>query len=564
MKRLFERLIKKGSDTMTTRTVRRTRPAEQPEAEAALDEAQQRIKWYFEENNLAGIRDEAVTLASKLALSMQHLQELSVLQEALRSKLQATMAHEYYSVVITDVERNGSLLAEVAGLGHSRVQVSVHPDVDQEQLLIGGTGFVSRERNCLLKVSAQPGRWKDIGSFEKYLDSPNRILVRDREALVAVDVAHHLRGTALMKHDLIGFDRDVAGMAYERIEAPQADDLFDEYVTDDFSQLGGLDKEIARIKHNIDFRSLYPQLATKYGLKQKCGILLKGVPGNGKTRIARCCAGYLRQLFPGRRCCFMHVSGSSDYSMWFGESERKLIERFNAVRQAAADGLVVMFWDEVDAIAKRRGTDHGSGAPDRILNTFLSQLDGVAPLENVIILFATNRADTLDPGLLRAGRIDEKIEIPAPNRRAAYAILHCYFDRGLPLAAAHEEADELIVPLLSRLFAPNGDFAEVATVKLSDGRRLPVAGRQLLSGAMLENVVNIAAQQAAVREAENGPAGVTEGDLALALETELVSAVSLLAPGNVKSYVASIPQDAQPIAVDPLLISPESTYVRTR
>ena len=192
-----------------------------------------------------------------------------------------------------------------------------------------------------------------------------------------MDVAHNLRDTPLKKSDLIGFDRDVAGMAYEQLEAPKGDHLFDENVTDDFSHLGGLDKEIACIKQHIDFRFRFPDLAAKYVLKNKLGILLTGPPGNGKTRMARCCAGYVRQLFPDRPCRFMHVAGSSDYSMWFGESERKIIERFDAVRDAAKDGLVVMFWDEVDAIAKLRGTDHGSGAADRILNTFLSQIDGV-------------------------------------------------------------------------------------------------------------------------------------------------------------------------------------------
>ena len=215
----------------------------------------------------------------------------------------------------------------------------------------------------------------------------------------------------------------------------------------------------------------------------------------------------------------------------------------------------------MDAIAKSRGTDHGSGAPDRVTDTFLSQIDGVVPLSNVVMLFATNRADMLDPGFLRPGRADEKIEIPPPNRRAAQAILHCYLGRGVPLAAA-ASADELVTPLVSRLFAPNGDFAEVARVKLSDGRRLPVAGRQLLSGAMLENVVAVAAQQAAVREAQTGQEGLTDADLALALEADLVAAVSILAPGNVKSYVKTIPQDAQPIAVDPMLTAPSSTFTR--
>lgn len=199
-----------------------------------------------------------------------------------------------------------------------------------------------------------------------------------------------------------------------------------------------------------------------------------------------------------------------------------------------------------------------------MLNTLLSQIDGIVSLNNVILIFATNRADMLDPGLLRPGRVDEKIEIPAPNRRAAQAILRCYLDRGLPLADAEANVDDLIAPLVSRLFAPNGEFAEVAQVNLNDGRRLPVAGRQLLSGALLENVVHVAAQAAAVREAETGDEGLTEEDLAVALENEMVSAVSLLAPGNVKNYVKAIPQDAQPIAVDPLLTSTTSTYFRTR
>ncbi len=86
--------------------------------------------------------------------------------------------------------------------------------------------------------------------------------------------------------------------------------------------------------------------------------------------------------------------------------------------------------------------------------------------------------------------------------------------------------------------------------------------RQLISGAMLENVVAAAAQQAAVREAETGQEGLTAEDLTLVLETELINAVSLLVPANVKSYVKSIPQDAQPIAVDPLLTKSVSTYTR--
>jgi ATP-dependent 26S proteasome regulatory subunit len=524
------------------------------------EKIQRRIDFFCASNNLRAMHGEASTLVEKLKLMEQNTLELTRHQDALRTELEAILAPEHYTVTITGVERNGSVAAEVAGLGHPRVQVGVHPDVSPETLSVGATGIVCRERNCLLRVTSPYARWKDIGVFERYIDS-HRILIRDRETLVAVNLAHALRDTSLQKGDLIGYDRDVSGIAFQRLETPPGDHLFDENVTDDFEQLGGLDDVVARIKRHIEFRLLYPQLAQKYALKSKCGILLQGLPGNGKTRLARCCAGYIRRIFPDKPCRFMHVAGSSDYNMWFGETERRIIERFNAVREAAKDGMVVMFWDEVDAIAPCRGTDFGSGAGDRVLNTLLSQIDGVVPLSNVMLLYATNRVDRLDPGLLRAGRTDEKIEIPSPNRQTAKAILQCYLGQGLPLAARHDSADELIAPLLSRLFTPNGQFAEVAHVKLSDGRRLPVAGRQLLSGAMLENVVSVAAQQAAEREANTGQEGVSEEDLALVMESEMTGAVSLLAPANVKSYVKTIPQDAKPIAVEPTLIT-SATYTR--
>jgi SpoVK/Ycf46/Vps4 family AAA+-type ATPase len=497
-------------------------------------------------------------LAQQLDSKEQYVEQLATCLEELRTRVESLTAHEHYEVVVTDVERNGSLVVEVAGLGPTRMRIAIHPDVDPQQLLVGATGLVSRERNCLLQLIAPTGRWRHVATFERDL-TPHRILVKDDQGtLTAIDLAHSLRETPLRHGDLIGFDRD-SGLAYTRLIPPAGEHLFDEQVRDDFSVLGGLDREIAVLRRHIDFRFVHPELAGKYLLGNRWGILLEGPPGNGKTRLARCCAGYMRQRFPDRRCLFMHVSGSADYSMWFGESERRIVERFDAIREAARDGLVVALWDEVDAIAKRRGTDYGSGAADRVLNTFLAQLDGVNPLENVILIFATNRIDILDPSFLRPGRVHRKIRIPTPNRRAAESILRGYLDRGLPL---RDDIDALIAPLIARLYAPNGEYAEVAQVRLNDGRRLPVAGRQLLSGAMLENVVSTAAQAAAVREAESGAEGLAEGDLSSALDAELRAAASLLAPGNIKSYVRSIPQDAQPIAVDVILDGSTSPYVR--
>ncbi|NND97839.1 MAG: AAA family ATPase [Pirellulaceae bacterium] len=508
------------------------------------------------------VRDVAVTLAKRLSTAERRLGKATRFQQAAREKLEALTLPAQYPVTIIRVHQNGRLIVEVAGSGNSRVCVSVHPDVNPADLVVGATAVVSSQRNCLLSVTAPEGPWKNVATFERYIGSSDRMLVRDRDAFLVVDQSEALRGTTLTKSDLIGFDRDVSGIAYARLDPPASEHLFDDDVTDDFARLGGLDQPIARVRQIIDFRFRHPHLASKYGLKTKCGILFHGPPGNGKTVMVRSAVSYARRLMPDKRCRFMHTAGSQDNSKWFGESEQNLIERMDAIRAAAKDAIVFAFWDEVDAIARCRGTDLGSGAPDRILNTFLSQLDGMAALENVVLMFATNRADTLDPGFMRAGRVDQKIEIPSPNRRGAKAILERYLGNGLPLASPHDSTDQLVAPLLSRLFAPNGQYARVAEVKLNDGRQLGVAGRHLISGAMLENVVTMAAQHAAVREAETGQEGVTEEDLLFVLNGELTAAVSLLTAANIKNYVATIPKESQPIAVDSLLTSSSSVPAR--
>jgi proteasome-associated ATPase len=250
--------------------------------------------------------------------------------------------------------------------------------------------------------------------------------------------------------------------------------------------------------------------------------------------------------------------------MWLGQSEQKIIARFEAARELATRGGVpcLMFFDEIDAIGRRRNSDLGSAAPDRILSTFLAQLDGVQQVSNLIVIGATNRADILDSGLVRPGRLgDVKIRVPAPNRQGARAILVRYLGGDLPLAG---EREALVEGLLSHLYSPRGEYAELARVTLRDGRKVPVGGRDLVSGAMLENLVRVAAEEAADREAQTGAAGVTETDLAAALDQELRGSAGLLTPFNVRSYVARLPQDVDPVAVEPLARGPApALYTRT-
>jgi proteasome-associated ATPase len=491
------------------------------------------------------------------------LEDVREHQEELRQEMAALCAPEHYPAVITGVHPNGQMAVEVAA-GGARLQVAVHPDVPPEELRVGARGLLARERNCLLKVYGFNREWQDIGSFESYLPDRSRLLLRHQEQLMAVTISDELAGTELRKGDLIGFERDQSRLAYRKVEPPGKEDLFfEDTPADRFEELGGLDAEIARLQWVVRFRLQHEHLAARYKLKAKRGILLEGPPGNGKTKLARCLARFIADLMPAGRCRFMAISGSADYSMWLGQSEQRLIARFDAARELATEGAVpvVMFFDEIDAIGRRRGTDLGSSAPDRILATFLSQLDGVQAVNNLVVIGATNRADILDPGLIRPGRLgDVKIRVPAPNRAAAQAILGRYLGDGMPLAG---DGRQLVGTLLSRVYSERGDYAELAQVTLRDGRKVMVRGRDLVSGAMLENVVRVAAEAAADREARTGVGGVTEDDLTQALDRELRGVTGLLSPANVRGYVTRLPQDVDPVAVEVLARGPAlATYVR--
>lgn len=526
---------------------------EQKHAQPALNTQDEYLAWVDQlVDDGADLQPLVTMLVQEKFATQEALETVRLHQQELREEIEALCAPEQYPVVITGIHETGRFTVEVACAG-ARLRVAVHPDVPREQLFIGARGLLSQKRNCLLHVYEAKAEWSDVGTFEEYLPGRDRMLVRYQEQLVAVRVAESLRDVELKKGDLVGFDREGARLAYGKVEQPGRQDLFFEKTPPDrFEELGGLDQEIARLKWAVEFHLKHSALAAKYRLQAKRGILLEGPPGNGKTKLARCLARFVADLVPGGECHFMAIAGSSDYSMWLGQSEQKLIARFEAAREltSRSNVPVVMFFDEIDAIGRRRGSEMGSSAPDRILATLLAQLDGVQRSPNLIVIGATNRADVLDPGLVRAGRMgDVKVRIPAPNRAAAGAILTRYLHE-LPLAI--EEA-LLVQTMLGALYAERGVYAEVAKVALRDGSRVVVRGRDLVSGAMLENVVRMAAEAAADREAHDGEAGVREEDLVLALEREMRGVVNLLTPGNVRGYVTRLPAERDAVGVEGLL-----------
>ena len=144
------------------------------------------------------------------------------------------------------------------------------------------------------------------------------------------------------------------------------------------------------------------------------GVLFYGPPGCGKTLLAKAIANECQANF-------ISIKGPELLTMWFGESEANVRDVFDKARAASP---CVLFFDELDSIAKARGSSVGDagGASDRVLNQLLTEMDGMGAKKNVFIIGATNRPDQIDPALLRPGRLDQLIYIPLPDERSRLAV----------------------------------------------------------------------------------------------------------------------------------------------
>ncbi len=181
-----------------------------------------------------------------------------------------------------------------------------------------------------------------------------------------------------------------------------------------WEDIGGLEELKETLKEAVEWPLTNSEDFMRIGIQPSKGVLLFGPPGTGKTMLSKAVA-------TESKANFISVKGSEILSKWFGESERKIAEIFKKAKQASP---CIVFFDEIDAIAPMRGS--GVGEPrvvERIVNTILSEMDGLEELRGVVVIGATNRPDLIDAALLRPGRFDEVVLVPPPDEKARLDIL---------------------------------------------------------------------------------------------------------------------------------------------
>jgi len=191
-----------------------------------------------------------------------------------------------------------------------------------------------------------------------------------------------------------------------------------------WDDVGGLEDVKQELKEAVEWPLKHPETFQRLGIRPPKGTLLYGIPGTGKTLLAKAVASE-------SEANFISVKGPELLSKWVGESEKGVREVFRKAKQASP---TVIFFDEIDAIASTRsGNDTDSGVTKRVVNQLLTEMDGLEELEDVAIIAATNRPDILDAGLMRPGRFDRHIEVGEPDEEARISIFEVH-TKGMPLA----------------------------------------------------------------------------------------------------------------------------------
>ena len=348
---------------------------------------------------ILGIHTRGMPLAKNYSV-LKHEEKLNEFEEQLiniiKSKkvLDAVSLHELYNLQYPTNKKSHTIIIEkMRELAERKILKKI--EFDLEPFADSTHGFVGADLQALTKEAAMKALRRYLPEIEKLEEGES----------IPVEILESLKIT---KEDFFQGLKDVQPSALREvtIEIPN--------VKWDF--IGGLDEVKEELKQAVEWPLKNPLAFKEMGIDPPKGILLYGPPGTGKTLLAKAIA-------TESEANFISIKGPELLSMWVGESEKGVRKIFRRAKQVAP---CIVFFDELDSIVPKRGRDNSNNVTERMVNQILTELDGVEKLHDVVFIAATNRPDLIDSALLRPGRLDKLIMVPAPDNKAREKILEVH------------------------------------------------------------------------------------------------------------------------------------------
>jgi proteasome-associated ATPase len=457
------------------------------------------------------------------------LQEAKAQIEALREEVDKLTAPPSTYAIFSSLNSDATANVYVSG---RKMKVNVHPSIKTKELRKGQEVILNEAFNVIesrgFDGQGEVVRLKDL------LEGKRALVTLHFDEEKVADLGEPLLSERLSVGDHLLYDAR-SGYVIEKLPKSEAEELVLEEVPDvSYEHIGGLAKELEQVKDAVELPFLHPKLFAEHKLSPPKGVLLYGPPGCGKTLIAKAVANSIAKKLKhltGKqvRSFFLHVKGPELLNKYVGESERQVREVFKKAKERAADGNpVIVFFDEMDALFRTRGSGISSDVESTIVPQFLSEIDGVESLRNVIVIGASNRQDLIDPAVLRAGRLDIKIKISRPDMLAAREIFSKYLTPDLPFATDEIErhvgdrralVDRLVGVTVDAMYAMSEEnkFLEVTYVS---GEKETLYFKDFSSGALIEGIVSRAKKHAIKRVLATDEKGIKTEDLLKAIREE--------------------------------------------
>jgi len=273
-------------------------------------------------------------------------------------------------------------------------------DVDLKKLASITYGFVGADLETLAKEAAMSALRRNLPgiSWKKATELPAGVMEK------------------------LKVDKDDFQNALKMVEPSAMREVLIEVPNVKWDDIGGLEKVKQTLKETVEWPLKNPQAFKNIGIRPPSGVLMYGPPGTGKTLLAKAVANEAGANF-------ISIAGPELLSKWVGESEKHVREIFRRAKQVAP---AIIFFDEIDALASRRGANSGSHVTENVVSQILTAMSGLEELHNVVVIAATNRPDMLDAALLRPGRFDRQILVPAPDEKTRLEILQIH-TKDMPL-----------------------------------------------------------------------------------------------------------------------------------